>query len=71
MTREKINPYRKKVAVSLPLQFKFEAQQLHMSPTTYYDWLKQRAGVETAYDYINARFLAENCRECKEQNTSN
>jgi len=59
MSREKISPYEKKVAASVALQYKCEAQQANMSLSSYIAWLKRKAGITTAYDYINANFEAE------------
>jgi len=59
MTRQKVNPYQRKVAASVALQYKCEAQQSNMSLSEYIAWLKRKAGITTAYDYINARFEAE------------
>ena len=59
MTRQKISPYERKVAASVALQYKYEAQQRHMSLSNYIAWLKLKAGVSTAYDDINDCFTAE------------
>jgi len=56
MSKANISPYKKKIAISLPLQFKAEAKDKHMSPTTYYYWLKERAGYRTQYDDLNAEY---------------
>jgi hypothetical protein len=56
MSKAKINPYKKRVAISLPFQFKAEAHDLNMSPTMFYYWLKQRAGYRTQYDALNDEY---------------
>jgi len=56
MSKANISPYKKRVAISLPLQFKAEAKDKHMSPTSYYYWLKERAGYRTQYDDLNAEY---------------
>ena len=56
MSKANISPYKKKIAISLPLQFKAEAKDKHMSPTTYYYWLKERAGYRTQYHDLNAEY---------------
>jgi len=60
MTRRKVSPYKRRVAISLPLQLKAEAKDLHMSPTTFYYWLKERAKYFTVYDQLNAEFDSQN-----------
>jgi len=60
MTRRKVSPYKRRVAISLPFQLKAEAKDLHMSPTTFYYWLKERAKYFTVYDQLNAEFDSQN-----------
>jgi len=60
MTRRKVSPYKRRIAISLPLQLKAEAKDLHMSPTTFYYWLKERAKYFTVYDQLNAEFDSQN-----------
>jgi len=54
MSRRKANDLEKHVAVSLPKQFVLEAQSLHMSPTTYWKYLKHLANYASPYDQILA-----------------
>ena len=54
MSRRKANDLEKHVAVSLPKQFVLEAQSLHMSPTTYWKYLKHLANYVSPYDQIIA-----------------
>jgi len=54
MSRRKANNLEKHVAVSLPNQFVLEAQSLHMSPTTYWKYLKHLANYASPYDQILA-----------------
>jgi len=55
---KRVFPYLRKVPASVALQYVFEAKDLHMSLSTYIDWLKRRAGVTTAYDKIYWNWLA-------------
>jgi hypothetical protein len=59
MPKAKVNQIEKKVAVSLPLQFKLEAKMLHLTPTAYYRWLKEKANYSTPYDQILANYKAQ------------
>jgi len=59
MTRQKItNPYQRRIAASVAWQYKLEAQQLHMSLSSYISWLKTRANYRTAYDTVAANLEA-------------
>ena len=59
MTRQKItNPYQRRIAASVAWQYKLEAQQLHMSLSSYIGWLKDRANYRTAYDTVAANLQA-------------
>jgi len=59
MPKGKVNQIEKKVAVSLPLQFKLEAKMLHLTPTGYYRWLKEKANYSTPYDQMLASYKAQ------------
>jgi len=59
MPKGKVNQIEKKVAVSLPLQFKLEAKMLHLTPTGYYRWLKEKANYSTPYDQMLANYKAQ------------
>jgi len=50
MTRQKVNPYQKKVAASVALQYKIEARELGLNVSGYIAWLKKRAHYSTVYD---------------------
>jgi len=50
MTRQKINPYQRKVAASVALQYKIEARELGLNVSGYIAWLKKRAHYSTIYD---------------------
>jgi len=54
MSKRRTNDLEKHVAVSLPKQFVLEAQSLHMTPTTYWKYLKHLSGYVTVYDQILA-----------------
>jgi len=54
MSKRRTNDLEKHVAVSLPKQFLLEAQSLHMTPTTYWKYLKHLANYITPYDQILA-----------------
>jgi len=50
MTRQKVNPYQRKVAASVALQYKIEARELGLNVSGYIAWLKKRAHYSTIYD---------------------
>jgi len=52
------NPYLRKVPASVSWQYKLEAEQLHMSLSSYIHWLKVKANYKTAYDAIAANIEA-------------
>ena len=58
MSKKKLFPYLRKVPASVALQYVFEAKDLHMSLSTYIDWLKRKAGVKTPYDKLYWTWLA-------------
>jgi len=50
MSKANINPYDKKVAVSVALRHKLTAESLHMSLTTFIDWLEEKASFSSVYN---------------------
>ena len=59
MSKRRTNDLERHVAVSLPKQFVLEAKSLHMSPTTYWRYLKHLANYTTPYDQILANYEAQ------------
>jgi len=59
MSKAKIIPIKKKVAASVALQYVLEAKMLHMSLSTYIDWLKHKANYTTPYDQMLANYKAQ------------
>jgi hypothetical protein len=66
MSRRKANDLEKHVAVSLPKQFVLEAQSLHMSPTTYWKYLKHLANYASPYDQILAANEAQHSKSTQD-----
>jgi len=63
MARKKVGFYRRKICASVARQYRIEAQDLHMSLSSYIAWLKAKAGYSTVYDAFNERHEPDSIEE--------
>ncbi len=51
---KKVEPLKRKVAAVVEKKYLLEAQDLHMSLSSYIAWLKEKAGYKSRYDALPA-----------------